>query len=350
MSSRVTLRQIAEKVGCSRSAVSYALKNHPSISEEKRVEIMKVAEELGWRPNAELARQMALVRSTVIKTEQPQLAFVIKQSSAVFQKGAASFTQLRGAEEYAESRGYGCDVFNIADKPLSARRLRDILFARGIEGIVFFGTVDPEMPEEYLIIGKEFACAVAGIRSGKVPYHCITSDFMSAGRLFIEKIVEKGYRRPAVLIPRGLDEQLGYAFTGGISTGLLDLALEDRLPIQHLGRTESHIPEYEYDRVKQWILRNRPDSIISTDIEHSEQLIEELKEYGMNLPLFSYDFFPPQKVSGGIDFRQKHIGRAAVDVVVGQLHRGQKGLPEVQRNVQIEGFWVEGTIDSAKPS
>lgn len=342
MSSRVTLRQIAEKVGCSRSAVSYALKNHPSISEEKRAEILRVAEELGWRPNAELERQMSLVRSTIVKADLPQLAMVINQPSELFEKGPSSFKQLQGAKEYAEKRGYGWDVFNIADKPLSANRLRNILFARGIEGIIFFATVDPELPVEYLEMGREFACVVAGIRSSIVPYHCITSDFMAAGRMFITKLLELGYRRPAVLIPRGLDAELGYAFTGGISTGLLDLALEDRLPIQHLGRTESHIPLYEYDRIKQWILRNRPDSIISTDIEHSEQLVKELTAHNMHLPLFSYDWFPNQKVVGGIDFRQEHVGRAAVDVVVGQLHRGQKGLPEVQRNVQIEGFWVDG--------
>ncbi len=342
MSSRVTLRQIAEKVGCSRSAVSYALKNHPSISEEKRAEILQVAEELGWRPNAELARQMSLVRSTVIKVDQPQLALVINQPSELFDKGPAAYKQLQGAKNYAEKRGFGWDVFNLADKPLSAKRLRNILVARGIEGIIFFSTVDPELPVEYLEIGKEFACVVAGIRSARVPYHSITSDFLSAGRMFISKLLELGYKRPAVLIPRGLDAELGYAFTGGISTGLLDLALEDRLPIQHLGKTESYIPEYEYDRVKQWILRNRPDSIISTDIEHSEQLVKELKDHDMHLPLFSYDWFPHQHVVGGIDFRQEHVGRAAVDVVVGQLHRGQKGLPEVQRNVQIEGFWVDG--------
>lgn len=348
MSSRVTLRQIAEKAGCSRSAVSYALKNHPSISKEKRAEIMKIAEEMGWRPNAELARQMSLVRSTVMKTDLPQLAIVINRPKEIME-GEWEFApveQLKGAARYAEKMGYGYDVFNLAEDPLSPKRLKNILIARGIEGIVFCCTVDPELPVEYLEIGKDFACACSGIRSSAVPYHAVLSDFLSGGRMIIKKIMEAGYRRPAILMPRGLDEQLGYAFTGGVSSGMLDLALEDRLPIQHLGRTECFIPEYEFDRVKQWMLRNRPDALVSTDVEHGLELIKELKEEGLDLSLYCLDWFPTFKdVAGGINFRHHEIGRAAVDLVVAQLHTGRKGLPNVQRCVIVEGIWSDESKD-----
>ncbi|NJN64983.1 MAG: LacI family transcriptional regulator [Acidobacteria bacterium] len=44
----VTLRQIADQIGCSRSTVSYALKNNPNISPGRcATGCTKVAEELG---------------------------------------------------------------------------------------------------------------------------------------------------------------------------------------------------------------------------------------------------------------------------------------------------------------
>jgi hypothetical protein len=40
--------------------------------------------------------------------------------------------------------------------------------------------------------------------------------------------------------------------------------------------------------------------------------------------------------------RQRRVGEAAVDVVVAQLHRGQSGLPEVPRSINIGAVWMDG--------
>ena len=53
---------IAYRVGCGRSTVSYGLRNNPNISQDMRDNVMQVAWELGWRPDAELGRQMEVVR------------------------------------------------------------------------------------------------------------------------------------------------------------------------------------------------------------------------------------------------------------------------------------------------
>lgn len=336
----VTLRQIAEMAGCSRSTVSYALNNNPNISPETRARVLKVAEELGWRPDAELARQMALVRSTVIKSDLPKLAIVINKSRESLEDQATPRLQLTGAIDYAEKMGYSADVFNLAEQPLTARRLREILVARGVQGIVFVATVEPDLPEEYLAIGENFACAIAGMRFPNLPFHVVINDFLSAGRISIQKMLEAGARRPAAIIPRGLDRILGYGFTGGIWSGLMDVPEEERLAPLHVGTDESHIPPYEYERVQNWLGKNRPDAVITTDIPCCRKILKEMAGQGPMLPLYSLDWTPHQAVSGGVDCRQTYVGRAAVDSVVAQLHRGECGLPEVQRVVQIEGAWA----------
>ena len=50
-SGRVTIRDIAERAGVSKGAVSYALNGRPGVSEDTRERILEIARELGWYPN-----------------------------------------------------------------------------------------------------------------------------------------------------------------------------------------------------------------------------------------------------------------------------------------------------------
>ncbi|MEU4328697.1 LacI family DNA-binding transcriptional regulator [Nonomuraea dietziae] len=49
---RPTIADIAQRVGVSQGAVSYALNGRPGVSEATRARVLKVADELGWRPSA----------------------------------------------------------------------------------------------------------------------------------------------------------------------------------------------------------------------------------------------------------------------------------------------------------
>src|SRR5579875_2823472 len=55
---RVTIADIAHRVGVSRVSVSYALNSRPGVAEKTRARILEVANEMGWHPNA-AARALA---------------------------------------------------------------------------------------------------------------------------------------------------------------------------------------------------------------------------------------------------------------------------------------------------
>jgi DNA-binding LacI/PurR family transcriptional regulator len=59
---RVTIRDIAERAGVSKGAVSYALNGQPGVSEATRERILAIAEELGWYPNR-AARALSAARA-----------------------------------------------------------------------------------------------------------------------------------------------------------------------------------------------------------------------------------------------------------------------------------------------
>jgi len=44
----------------------------------------------------------------------------------------------------------------------------------------------------------------------------------------------------------------------------------------------------------------------------------------------------------GMQQNNEHIGRAAVDMVIGQLQRNEFGVPPFQKSVLITGTWIPG--------
>ena len=60
--SRATIKDIAERAGVSKGAVSYALNGRPGVSDDTRVRILSIADELGWYPNR-AARSLSASRA-----------------------------------------------------------------------------------------------------------------------------------------------------------------------------------------------------------------------------------------------------------------------------------------------
>src|SRR6266478_6281279 len=59
---RVMLREIADRTGISRMAVSLALRGKSGVSETTRKKVLKVAKELGYEPDPEVARLLSRIR------------------------------------------------------------------------------------------------------------------------------------------------------------------------------------------------------------------------------------------------------------------------------------------------
>src|SRR6188472_4036622 len=59
---RTTIKDIAERAGVSKGAVSYALNGRPGVSDETRERILAIAHELGWYPNR-AARALSAARA-----------------------------------------------------------------------------------------------------------------------------------------------------------------------------------------------------------------------------------------------------------------------------------------------
>ncbi len=304
--------------------------------------VKKVADELGWQPNAALAKQMSLVRQTLSGGNYLNLAIVLHRASRDIGKGWAFRLHYEGAIEYARGKGYSVNIFNLVDEPLSPSRFVNVLKARGIQGIIYIAGIDPPFPIEYLEAGKDFSCSVCGVRYPDPRYHVAIPDWTSAGRIAIQEILSLGNKRPVVIIPKAIDEQLDWGFTSGIAAGVVNTEFEGKIPLLYVGRTESHIPSYEFKRCVAFMKEHRADCLLTTDSQHPFKFIPMLKRK-KPLPVYLLDWFEPTTpVKGGIQQWHTFVGHAAVDLVIGQIHRGDSGVPPVQKALEVEGQWTTG--------
>ena len=341
----VTLREIAEKVGCTRSTVSYALKNYACISPATRKKVQKAARELGWRPNAPLASHMALVRATALTQKLPNLAIIINKPDQDLAREPSSRWHLEGARRRAQQLGFEPDIFNLAKAPLSPGRLRQVLEARGVQGLVYIATYGSVLSPEVLDLGRHFASSVAGVRYITPGFHCSINDFFSAGQTAVLELARLGFRRPGTVMAEQLDRELGRMFYGGVQAGMLDATSIKPVPVCLVGKDPKGLQEMPTEFLRQildWLEKNEPDVLLTTDPRNVKRCLDLMGGSARDLPIYTLDWHPEQAVAGGIDGLPLSVGATAVDLTVAQIHRGESGIPAIQQVVLIEGVWNVG--------
>lgn len=335
---RVSLGQIAEKAGCSRATVSYALNNSRQVSTDTRERIQKLARDMGWRPNPELAKQMQITRRTRSDHALPPLGIVFGLSREALRKQGAIRCFLHSAIEHAENLGFSVNVLNVVTENLTPKRLKGIIDSRGIEGIVYIGTVVPEFPQEYYEVGADYACAVAGYATAPVPYHCCMADLFAGGELVIDALHQRGIRRPVALIPHEVDRPLRRGIEAGITMGLRDYDIFDEVSVQRVSLKES-----SYRALEDELLQAQPDALLGLHYLESKDLQQRLALRGLDIPLYSLDLMHGQDVEGGLDLLHQWVGRGTVDLVVNQLNACETGVPGTQLSLNVETVWRDKT-------
>lgn len=120
-----TIKDIAEKCGVSYATVSRALSGHPYVKDETRERIIKIARQMGYRPNA-VARGLVMRKTTTIGFMVPDI------TNPVFPEVA------RGLEDAALAAGYTVFLCNSNWDKDRELRIIDILLQQRVSGLVVF--------------------------------------------------------------------------------------------------------------------------------------------------------------------------------------------------------------------
>lgn len=193
----VTIRDVAERAGVSKSLVSLVLRGAPHVSEVRRQAVLDAMEELGYRPNR-LARTLSTARSDTVGVLLNNLAnpwFV---------------DLLEGLSTALHTAGLAPIIADSQTDLRVGRRSVETLVAQGVDALVVVGTT----PESAAITtaAESIPVILAGTREPHLPYVDIAvNDDEAGGRLATEHLIALDHRRIAHLRGPGAVGDLRHA-------------------------------------------------------------------------------------------------------------------------------------------
>lgn len=328
----------ARLAGVSVMTVSRVLRNFPQVSAATRAAVQRAIKQSGYRPDPQVARFMARVRSAKGRLTHAVIG-VIRDDipDDELHDRAYQYVAIADIRARADRHGYHAEEFFLGRDGVTPRRLGGILRARGIEGIIV-------SPQSSRIIGTQldyapFAAATFGYGLPSPALHRASTNMTQGILHAAEQLRQRGYRRIGIAITQWIDARADHTYSGALLHHQQTVAARDRVPLLL-------VPDQIADGAKafcSWVRRHRPDVVISFDSYVPDWLTRQL---GLRIPddigLVVHDWTERMTGLAGIHHRRAHVAAAAVDLVATQLMHHEHGVPEVPRQILIPPAWIEG--------
>ena len=333
----VSLAQVARAAGVSPSTASLALRNDDRVRPETITAVRAAAAKLGYKSDARVASLMARIRQARPLRDRERLAFIWvstpQDQIAGRTKSLMSFLQSMwaGASQRADELGCRLEEFSLNAPGMNPSRLEKILRTRGITGVIFSAPIQAmEVTIDWN--WEHFAAAVIGNSKWSPALHRAGHHHYRSTLIALNWLREQGSRRPGVILHEAHHRrihgvhQAAFLINHPEPAAARELCLFDR--------------EVEPGRFRQWCEATRPDSLITV----TGHLAEPIRKIADELSVTRYVSLSCNSEMGGpgIDLRTDLIAASAVDLVVAQLHRNERGVPAHPVTLLLEGEWVEG--------
>lgn len=335
---------VAKEAGVAKSTVSLALRNDPRVAEAQRRRIQKLASKMGYQTNALVARLMAEMRRARKQRHVATLAVINAIPLEHAHKKISHMENLvDGIRQRSEQLGYTLDHFLLLDPKVRPDRLARILQARGIQGVAIYGIWNESDLHGCQPIWDQFPCVTIGFRLKTPPLNFVEIDHYASAMSACDRLRSLGYQRTGIVLTQWLDEVMEHRLIAGYRSSFR--VGEEHAPILLLdnpdpdGRTLAKSKR----RFFEWIRKYRLDSFICI----SKYLLDWVKEMGIGVPkeMGAILLDLPREFRGiaaGMETPQEWSGMIAVDMLVGQIHRSERGVPAFQRGTLVESQWRPG--------
>ncbi|HXI85002.1 MAG TPA: LacI family DNA-binding transcriptional regulator [Verrucomicrobiae bacterium] len=339
---RVALREIAERTGISRMAVSLALRGKFGVSDATRKKVLKVAKELGYEPDPEVAKLLSHIRANKSVDTKACLALLTSGASPEdWKRYLTERKYVEGAQARAKEYGYHIEEFWMNEPGMTLSRLGNIIWSRGIEGVII-------APLQSKLSGKV-------MRSVRLDFNLFSAVEISETVEWpdLDRAVHDQYTS----MLRALNElsSLNYKTIGLVLEEALDLRVNGKWTAAYLRYRNQwgakRLPPpliLDFPRqpaFNRWFERYRPSAIISVDRFGLRLLVGRGLDVPGEVGYASLDVdgdandYPDVS---GIDQNSEIVGAAAVDMLVAAIHRGHRGIPSHPLRIEVEGSWKPG--------
>jgi DNA-binding LacI/PurR family transcriptional regulator len=339
----VCLQDIADRANVSRATVSLALRNHASIPVHTRARIQQVAAVLEYRPNPMVSALMTYQRiARPARRNHVTLALLLPHSRSGDWRPCVPPALIEAASARAQHHGYRLEEFWLDDLKLDSNRLNEVLYARGIPGILL--APSPASAVNVEVEWDRFSAVEIGTsRSGERP-HRVAANHFEAVRDACRRLSSRGYERPGLVLKASQD-----ALTDGLWNAGFLFEQQRWRARKRIAPLVVSDPYWCRTTFLKWFESRRPDVVLGC----GEEIRGWLESAGARLPEdVGFAQLDIRDVGGGhagVDANAPALGSAAVDFLVDLLRRNERGLPPSPRSVLLETAWIEGATVRARP-
>jgi DNA-binding LacI/PurR family transcriptional regulator len=334
----VTLVDVARAAGVHKATAARALNHDPRITAETRKLVEEAAARLGYRVNHLLSAWMSTRRRRV-PVASAVIAYVTGHPTRYGWRPPASDLPdfFPGARERAEEAGFKIEDFWLREKGMTPERFTGILRARNIQGVLI-----GRMPGPYTKLleydWSGFSVAALGISLAAPIFHRVRENHFYTGSLAASQCHQRGFKRIGFAFDRADDfGRMNDMWVGGF------LSEQVKWP-----RSSYRVPPFlshspDQKQFQTWFRKHKPDVLI---VSQADPLLVWLAAMKVKVPddvgLVDLRCYDPHSGTTGVHYDFSQTGSAGVELLIGLLHRQEKGVPARPYELLLEGQWIEG--------
>jgi LacI family transcriptional regulator len=332
----VSMKDIAAKVGVHVSTVSLALQDSPKIRPETKRRIVDAARAMGYRQNPYLATLMKSRRVRKVPQTSPVIGYITSHETRdAWRKRHVLLEFYDGCCKMALQRGYRIEVFWRKDPAMSPKRFSEILYHRGIQGIIMGPCAEPDAHVD--LEWDHFSAVAIGHSIHYPQLHRVTNNhFLSTIRV-MDYCHRIGVRRVGFVVQQIHTVRLQHRWLGAYLAKRRELGMDtDIEPLI--------TADWSLATIKNWYEQYRPQVIVGP---FGSSIGNWLESTGVCVPddveLISLACPRPGHRVTGIYENSQSIGAKAVQMVISMIEHTEKGIPEAPSTVSLEGIWNPGS-------
>jgi LacI family transcriptional regulator len=338
----MSIREIARQAGVSPAAVSYALRDAAGkVSPATSEKIKRFAAKLGYRRDWQASAVMGRFRSSRARGAAGTIAIIHPSCTlASVPSNSSIHTTVPAIKARAQDLNYAVDLLDDDKSSVKGGRLRQILQARAIKGIILLNARYHVDRLSFDISG--FPAVAIGYSVGQALFRVCPNQYEDMLQI-LDRLRALGHRRPALLIYKDIDHRTRYRYTGAFLAHYRCILGQSRPPI-YLGAPEGR-------RFQAWLAKEKPDALIMEEQTfYPEWLVEQLGHAGLRVPqdvgLVSFDIWkrPRMKPLAGITQNWGELGIRAVESLVSQIYHGmpQSETAAIDHEELVRSTWSDG--------
>ncbi len=283
MTDKLTLDEIAQRAGVSRTTASRVLNNRPNVRPEVRERVQQVIEETGYSPNP-VARSLAIQHTHILGLVLP------RRSDTVFTDPYFPVL-IQGIAQACNDHEYTLGLF-LLQTPEEERKLLPRIAHKGLlDGLIIqVGEIGDQLIAR--LLEKNVPLVVAGRPAQEIPVSYIDVDNVAGAYQAVSHLIRLGHTRigtitGALNTTAALDRRTGY-----------EQALREHgLPLEDALVAPGNFNESSGYQAMQQLLPHRPTAIFVASDVMVFGALRALSEAGLRVPedmaLVGYDDLPP---------------------------------------------------------